>query len=59
MNWPYLKRIGGIVLMIVFLAGLLFVSTLYPKVLNTNYNANYGFGPEWSCQGGHVCIRRP
>jgi hypothetical protein len=58
MNWPYLKNVAGIVLLIVILGGLLFV--MYQDQIR---NTNYGFGPEWECisqpNGGTACIKRP
>jgi hypothetical protein len=55
MNWSYLMRriIGGVLLLILILAGVFFSATgLVRKI-------NYGFGPEWECWGKSFCIKHP
>jgi hypothetical protein len=59
MNWPYLMRIAGIVLLVVIFGGLIIVSAIYQDQVR---KTNYGFGPEWDCyyqqKVGPVCTKR-
>ena len=62
MTWPYLTRgdIGGIVLLIVILAVVLFASVKGPQL---SQRMNYGFGSDWVCaspgKGGPICVKHP